>query len=126
MKPQHDLLRMIDRAAASVSDGLALRHEGIRRVDAAESDEWKRNFATLAERFLAMLPIGGEFTGETIRLYCQGRGIGSPHHPNCWPANVSRSLRQWIKAGRVQEVGSAQAWDPRSHARRMVRYRKDA
>ena len=127
MTTQRDLLReILDRAEASLSDGMRRRDEGIRRVDAAEPESWRRQFAVLAEDFLAMLPTGGEFTGETLRLYAQGKGVGVPHHPNCWPANVAHALRRWKKAERVSEVGDAHAWDPRSHARRMVRYRKDA
>jgi hypothetical protein len=116
-----DLFRMLDRA----KEGAARRDKGIATVTAAQRAEWSASYVALAERFLSNLPLGGEFSGETLRLFCKSNGLVEPTHPNAWSALARTVITRWRKSKRIAVVGFAHAHDPRSHACSMPRYRKE-
>lgn len=106
-------------------EGRRRRDVGIKRVIDAASAAWTLSVQTHADTFLDNLPRGGEFTGETVRLYCEGRSVGEPHHPNAWGAVLRGVYGRWRKAKRITTVGVAVAHLHSSHARMMPRYRKE-
>ena len=76
---------------------------------------WQRQYIKVAVNYLSRHVF---VTGEDIRLECEKRGIGQPHHPNVWGVmfhSLSRKGRAWIKP--TDEW--IKASDPQSHARNI-------
>ena len=105
------------------TEGKRRRDAGIARVVSSGSEEWRESARALADRFMATLPLGAEFTGETVRSFLLANTLPEPYHPNVWGATMRSIIGGWRKSGRVTHVGIANAHLASSHARAMLRYR---
>lgn len=102
--------------------GALLRDRGMESV-LENSGDWSELAGNCIDDLFDYMPSGEEFIGQAFRLAISD-SIPEPHHPNAWSAAIGSRVRQWVKAGRIVEVGWQAGIDPRSHARRCVKYRK--
>jgi hypothetical protein len=88
------------------------RDEALKQVSDNAGGDW------LSEAQKAVAAMTGEFTGEDIRVHCQGLGI-HPHHHNAWGALTNLLLRRGVitKTGRLRSM-----YTKRSHARSTPTY----
>jgi hypothetical protein len=106
-----------------LQQGRALRDQGVEQVLDNAPEEWKERARPMLERWFEGLNVDGEFTGEDARVSIVS-SVGLPHHSNAWGAVFGGALRRWMRLGRVERVGIAQARDPISHASWVPTYRK--
>lgn len=91
--------------------GEELRDEGIERVRRKTHKLWRLRVRKLIEE---MASHETPFTADRLHRKALKRGIGEPHHPNAWGAQVMSAAR----AGLVVKTGvHRKARRAKSHAR---------
>lgn len=98
------------------------RDDALRRVCENAGQDWLNRAAAVADAFIAGLPVGTRFTGETVTLACRAAGVGEPHHHNSWGGMmqgvISRAIRQKI----IRRCGSSMSEGVGGHRRRYPTY----
>jgi hypothetical protein len=104
--------------------GKQLRDEGIARVLMSEA-HWRDIYRRILNEWITREPCGMRFTGETLRLVAQRRGIESPHHHNAWGGVANGIIREWLRRKLIAPTGTMRnARDPKAHARSYRVYEK--
>lgn len=103
-------------------EGAILRDEGIAKVLANQTDDWKDKARSSSRDFIFRLPVGASFTGEDVRLAAQ-TVAGQPIHHNAWGGIIGSAIKDALRIGFVELVGLAPARSKSAHARRYPQYR---
>lgn len=89
--------------------GESLRDEGTARVLSSE-EIWRERVGNIIDTLAA---YHQEFTAEDVRRWADVRGVGEPHHENCWGAALITAAKEHI----IVPVGYQPAKRPEAHAR---------
>ena len=96
-------------------DGQQLKEKGIKKVS-EHNVNWMERALRLA---YIWVHLGGDFTGEDIRLHCEPT-LGAPTHSNAWGALINTLIKRKIivPTGEYRKSKHAEA-----HARKNAVYK---
>jgi hypothetical protein len=72
-----------------------LKEKGIKEVS-EHNENWMGKALDVSSRFVGLLPLGDDFTGEDLRLMLESTEVGSPKHPNAYGALINTLIKRKI------------------------------
>lgn len=96
-----------------MSENLFDYAESVNRREAGLAQVEQQPWQMIALNVIRSIPIGWQGIGEDIRELVMKRGVGLPHHPNCWGALLAQAQRMRLL---VRTGGMRNARGKKSHA----------
>lgn len=98
------------------------RNDALRCVCENAGQDWINRTRAVADAFIASLPVGTRFTGETVTLACRNAGVGEPHHHNSWGGVMQGVIKRALRDKLIRRCGSSMTDGVRGHRRRYPAY----